>query len=60
MVESSKVRFLNHSPKLNGCYITSLGINLLLYLLLLSSTIEDNTILYFMSTFPVAIYIDPP
>jgi hypothetical protein len=31
----------------------------LLYLLLLSSTIEYNTILSFMSTFPVAIYMDP-
>jgi hypothetical protein len=60
MLESSKVRFLNHPPKLNGWYITLLAINMLLYLLLLSSIIEDNTILSFMSTFPVAIYMDPP
>jgi hypothetical protein len=59
MLESSKVRFLNHPSKLNSWYITSLGINILLYLLLLSSTIEYNTILSFMSTFPVAIYMDP-
>jgi len=58
-LESSKVRFLNHPPKLNCWYLTLLAINLLLYLLLLSSTIEDNTILSFMSTFPVAIYMDP-
>jgi hypothetical protein len=59
MLESSKWRFLNHPSKLNPWYITSLGTNLLLYLLLLSSTIEYNTILSFMSTFPVAIYIYP-
>ena len=39
-------------------YIMLLCINLLLYLLLLSSTMGDNTILSFMSTFPVAIYMD--
>lgn len=44
---------------MNCLYITLVCINLLLYLLLLSSTIEDNTILCFMSTFPVAIYMDP-
>lgn len=31
----------------------------MLYLLLLSSTIGDNTIRSFMSTLPVAIYTDP-
>ena len=59
MLKSFKVRFLNYPPKLYRWYITSLGINLLLYLLLLSSAIEDNIILSFMSTFPVAIYMDP-
>jgi hypothetical protein len=59
MLESSKVRFLNDPPKLYRWYITLLCINLLLYLLLLSSTMGDNTILSFMSTFPVAIYMDP-
>ena len=36
-----------------------LCINLFLCLLLLSSTIGDNTIRSFMSTLPVAIYTDP-
>jgi hypothetical protein len=68
MLKSSKVRFLNYPQKLYRWYITSLAINLLLYLLLLSllysycmdktSPIGDNTILSFMSTFPVAIYTD--
>ena len=59
MLESLKVRLLNDSQKLHRWYIMLLCINLLLYLLLLSSTMGDNTILSFMSTFPVAIYMDP-
>lgn len=58
MLKSSKLRFVNDPPKLYCWYITLLCIKLLLYLLLLSSTMGDDTILFFMSTFPVAIYMD--
>lgn len=59
MLESLKVRSLNDPPKLDRWYIMLLCINLLLNLLLLSSTMGDNTIISFMSTLPVAIYTDP-
>lgn len=55
MLESLKVRFLNDSPNLYRWYIMLLCINPLLYLLLLSCTMGDNTVLSFMSTFPVAV-----
>jgi hypothetical protein len=58
-IESSKGRFFNYPAKLNHRYITSLSANLLLYLLLLYTTMGDNTTLFFMSIFPVTIYMDP-
>lgn len=57
--ENSKVRFFNDPVKLNRGYITSFGVNLLLFLLLLSFANGDNTTLSFMSIFPVVTYINP-
>ena len=59
ILESSKVRFFNDPAKLNIRYTTLLNVNLLLILLLISSNMGDNTTLFFMSIFPVTIYMNP-
>jgi hypothetical protein len=56
---NSKVRFFNDPAKLNIRYTTLLSVNLLLFLLLISSNMGDNTTLFFMSIFPVTIYMNP-
>ena len=59
ILESSKVRFFNDPAKWNIRYTTLLNVNLLLILLLISSNMGDNTTLFFMSIFPVTIYMNP-
>lgn len=65
ILESSKVRFFNDHAKLNIRYTTLLNVNLLLILRWISSNPRklagggDNTTIFFMSIFPVTIYMNP-
>ena len=54
-----KSKVFNDPAKWNIRYTTLLNVNLLLILLLVSSNMGDNTTLFFMSIFPVTIYMNP-